>query len=75
MNRIYTGTMPAAMVGGRRDRRLEVAIENGRQRQTYYGALDIVKGTFLMQPYPKANAHHTVDFIRYLQQQRPDKSY
>ena len=30
-----------------------------------------LKGTFLMQPYPKANAHHTVDFIRYLQQQRP----
>ena len=56
---------------GRKDQRLEVAIENGRQRQTYYGALDIVKGTFLMQPYPKANAHHTVDFIRYLQQQRP----
>ena len=24
-----------------------------------------------MQPYPKANAHHTVDFIRYRQQQRP----
>ena len=47
-----------------------MAIENGHQRQTYYGALDIGKGTFLMQPYPKANAHHTVDFIRYLQQQR-----
>lgn len=56
---------------GRRDRRLEVAIENGLQRQTYYGALDIGKGTFLMQAYPKANAHHTVDFIRYLQQRRP----
>ncbi len=48
-----------------------MAIENGRQRQTYYGALDIGKGTFLMQAYPKANAHHTVDFIRYLQPRRP----
>ncbi|MCE2449078.1 MAG: transposase [Candidatus Latescibacteria bacterium] len=56
---------------GRSDRRLEVAIENGRQRQTYYGALDLVKGTFLMQSYPKANSQHTVDFIRYLQQRRP----
>ena len=55
---------------GRRDQRLEVAIENGRQRHTYYGALDIVKGTFLMQSYPKANAPYTVDFIRYLQQRR-----
>ena len=44
MNRICTGTTPVAMVGGRRDRRLEVAIENGHQRQTYYGALDIGKG-------------------------------
>ena len=26
-----------------------------------------------MQSYPKANASHTVDFIRYLQQRRPDQ--
>ena len=58
---------------GRRDQRLEVAIENGLERHTYYGALDILKGTFLMQSYPKANASHTVDFIRYLQQRRPDQ--
>lgn len=48
-----------------------VCIENQRQRQTYYGALDVVKGTFLMQSYPKANAQHTVDFIRYIQRRRP----
>ena len=48
-------------------------LNNGHQRQTYYGALDRVKGTFLMQCYPKANAHHTVDFIRYLQQRRPSQ--
>ena len=28
-------------------------------------------GTFLMQRYPKANAQHTVDFIRDLQKRRP----
>ena len=39
---------------GRQDQRLEIPIENGLQRQTYYGALDVVKGTFLMQSYPKA---------------------
>ncbi len=48
-----------------------MAIEKGRQRQTYYGALDVVKGTFLMQSYPKAHSQHTVDFLRYLQQRRP----
>ena len=48
-----------------------MCIENERQRQTYYGALDVVKGTFLMQSYPKANSQHTVDFIRYIQQRRP----
>ncbi len=31
----------------------------------------MVKGTFLMQSYPKANSQHTVDFVRYLQQRRP----
>ena len=58
---------------GRRDQLLAVPIENGRQRQTYYGALDVVKGTFLMQSYPRANTPHTVDFIRSLQQRRPDQ--
>lgn len=48
-----------------------MCIENERQRQTYYGALDVVKGPFLMQSYPKANSQHTVDFIRYIQQRRP----
>ena len=56
---------------GRQDQRLEVSLENGRQRPTYYGALDVVKGSFLMPSYPKANAQHTVDFLRYLQQRRP----
>ena len=31
----------------------------------------MVKGPFLMQHYPKANAQYTVDFLRYLQQRRP----
>ena len=31
----------------------------------------MVKGTFLMQRYPKANSPHTGDFVRYLQQRRP----
>lgn len=70
MSRIYAGTKPAAM-GGDLEAEGWKWPENGRQRQTYYGALDIGKGTFLMQAYPKANAHHTVDFIRYLQQRRP----
>ena len=48
-----------------------MCIENQRQRQTYYGALDVVKGTFLMQSYPKAHSQHTVDFIRYIQRRRP----
>ncbi len=46
-------------------------MDNARQRQTDYGALDVVKGTFLMQSDPKANSQHTVDFIRYIQQRRP----
>lgn len=56
---------------GRPGPRRTVCIENERQRQTYYGALDVVKGTFLMQSYPKAHSQHTVDFIRYIQRRRP----
>ena len=42
-------------------------MDPARQRQTHYGALDVYSGQLLWQSYPRANAHYTVTFLRYLQ--------
>ena len=60
-------------VWGRQDLRIEVSIENVHDRQSYYGALDIFNGQFLLRAYPKADSHYTVLFMRYLQRCRPDQ--
>jgi len=46
-------------------------MDPARQRQTHYGALDVYSGQLLWQSYPRANAHYTVTFLRYLQRRRP----
>lgn len=58
-------------VWGPRGQRVEVPILNTHQRQTYYGALDIFFGQFVLEPYPTANAENTVHFIRRLQRHYP----
>jgi putative transposase len=60
-------------VWGRRGERVELPISNSRQRQTYYGALDVFFGQFWIKPYPTANAEFTVRFVRYLQAQLPEE--
>lgn len=54
-------------VWGRRGQRVALPISNYRERQTYYGALDIFFGQFLLAPYPTANSAYTVKFVRRLQ--------
>ena len=58
-------------VWGRQGERVELPIDSFRQRQTYYGALDIFFGQFFLTPYPTANSEFTVKFIYDLQDQRP----
>lgn len=58
-------------VWGRRDQRIEVPLTNARERQTYYGALDVFTGAFLVHPYPAGKGVYTVEYLKWLQSQRP----
>ena len=42
-------------VGGRRNERTEVPIQNVKQRQTYYGALNLYDQKFILNPYDAGN--------------------
>ena len=54
-------------VWGRRNKRTEVPIENIKQRQTYYGVLNLYNQEFILIPYAQGNGESTVSFIKYLQ--------
>ena len=60
-------------VWGRTDRRIEIPIKNQKERQTYYGALDYQTQEFIIKGYSAGNTENTVDFLQYLQQQKPGK--
>ena len=49
------------------DRRIEVAITNEKDRQTYFGALNYQSKQFHVQSYPSGDGKSTVKFIKYLQ--------
>jgi len=58
-------------VWGKTKERIEVAMTNERERQTYYGALDYSSKEFIVKGYATANSENTVDFLKYLQSLRP----
>lgn len=60
-------------VWGKTDIRIEIPIKNIKDRQTYFGALDYQTQEFIVHEYPAGNSSSTVDFIKYLQNQRPGK--
>lgn len=60
-------------VWGQRNERTEVPIKNVAERQTYYGALDIYNGKFVIIFYSLGNGENTVLFIKYLQSLNPGK--
>ena len=45
---------------------------NEKQKQTYYGAIDLQTHKLLIQPYLKGESHSTVAFLKYLQSQYPE---
>ncbi len=55
------------------DKRLQVPMKNQKDKQTYYGALDYQNKEFIMKEYSAVNTKKTIDFINYLQRQRPGK--
>ena len=54
-------------VWGPRGKRVSLPIACPRQRQSYYGALDVFFGQFVLEAYPAGNAQYTVGFIHKLQ--------
>lgn len=60
-------------VWGRQNERTEIPIANVKQRQTYYGVMDLYNQEFILSPYEQGNGASTVSFIEYLQRLHPDK--
>lgn len=60
-------------VWGQRNERTEVPIQNIKDKQTYYGALDLYNKDFVLTPSVKGDGEHTVSFIKHLQALNPDK--
>lgn len=60
-------------VWGKRNERTEVPIINAKQRQTYYGAMNLVNQEVNITPYERGNGENTVAFIKQLQALYPNK--
>ncbi|CDH43092.1 transposase [Candidatus Contendibacter odensensis] len=60
-------------VWGRKNERTEVPIKNARDKQTYYGALNLYNKDFVLAPCKKGNGENTVLFIKKLRDLNPDK--
>jgi transposase len=60
-------------VWGKTSERIEVPLTNERERQTYFGAVNIMTGQCLIQAYPKGNGEHTIQYLEYLMNQHIDK--
>ncbi|HCM76569.1 MAG TPA: hypothetical protein DIS90_09320 [Cytophagales bacterium] len=60
-------------VWGRCGEPTPVPIQNTRERQTYYGALDLYQRDLVLRPYSRGHGESTVSFIRELQARYPEK--
>jgi len=60
-------------IWGKTDIRIEIPIKNIKDRQTYFGALDYQTKEFIVREYSAGNSSNTIEFIKYLQSQRPEQ--
>ena len=58
---------------GNSQRREVVLVSDERDRQTYYGALNLLNKEFIVSPYSAGNGENTVKFIELLKQKNPGK--
>lgn len=54
-------------VWAKRGKRIDVEMSNERQRQTYYGAVNIYSGQFHLSPFSSGNGANTVAYVKALQ--------
>ena len=64
---------PLGDVWGKKNERIEVPITNERDRQTYYGVIDVYHKEAILTPYDRGNGEHTVSFVTYLQRIKEGK--
>jgi len=57
---------------GNKNEAIEVEMTNMRERQTYYGAIDILTKKFIIQNYPAGNGENTVKFVKHIESLFPD---
>lgn len=60
-------------VWGTRNTKVSVQIQNQRERQTYYGAINILTGEFFISPQKKGDGENTVKYIEFLREKLGDK--
>jgi transposase len=53
--------------------RLVVQMTNEKERQTYYGVVNVASGETVVQPFSKGDGENTVAFLKYLQQKYAGK--
>lgn len=52
---------------------LEAPMSNDKQKQTYYGAVDMMTGEVLLKALPKGDTANTLTFLTFLQEKFPGK--
>ncbi len=60
-------------VWGRQNKRTVIPIKNAKDRQTYYGALNLYNKDFVLTSCSKGDGENTVLFIQHLQTLNPNK--
>ena len=60
-------------VWGRRGQRVEVPVVNERERQTYYGVLDLLSQRVIIEAHTAGNKANTVAYLKSLQTQFPQQ--
>jgi transposase len=61
------------MVWGKRTTPIAVPLTNERQRQTYYGAINMLTQTVHLQEQPRGEGSNTVAYLRWCQSLYPNK--
>lgn len=58
---------------GSQEDRLNILMANPKNRQTYYGALNLVEPQLIVEKYEQGNGDWTVDFLKKLLKENPGK--
>jgi transposase len=58
---------------GKSQERFKIPLDNEKNRQTYYGALNLTNSDLILRAYPQGNGESTVSFLKELMKLNPDR--